>query len=52
VGKILKNRDTYFVRNLNRGVSRQELGLSLLEYWRLKLEMLLCPNRLEKPKSA
>ena len=52
VGKILKNRDMYFVRNLNRGVSRQELGMSLLEYWYLKLEMMICPSRVEKPKSA
>lgn len=52
VGKILKNRDMYFVRNLNRGVSRQDLGMSLLEYWYLKLEMMICPSRVEKSKSA
>ncbi len=48
VGKILKNKEMYYIRNLNRGVSRQKLGLSLASYIKLQAKILLCPSRLEQ----
>lgn len=45
VGKILKNKDMYIFRNLNRGASRQDLGLSLPVFWFYKLKGKFCPPR-------
>ena len=52
VSKILKNKEMYYVRNLSRGKSRDELGMGLFEYWRLRAKMTLCPSRAGKEKSA
>ncbi len=50
VAEILKNKDIYYARNLRRGLTRQELGLSFIYYLKIRLDMLLCPERLERPK--
>jgi choline-phosphate cytidylyltransferase len=50
VGKILKNKEMYYVRNLNRGIPRDQLGLGLLEYWKLKVELMFCPHRYDTMK--
>lgn len=51
VAKILKNKEMYYVRNLNRGVSRQKLGMSLVRYWKLKIQLMFCPHRFDHPKT-
>ena len=52
VGKILKNKELYYVRNLNRGIPRQELGLGLVEFLKLKVELFFCPHRHDQMKNA
>ena len=51
VAKILKNKEMYYVRNLRRGVSREKLGMSWVRYWKLKLQILVCPHRFDHPKN-
>ncbi len=41
----------YYVRNLNRGVSRDKLGLSLPRYISLKVQLLFCPHRFDHLKA-
>ena len=43
VGKILKNKEIYYIRNIKRGVSREKLGMSRVRYWYLKLKITFCP---------
>ena len=50
VAKILKDKNVYYIRNINRGVSRKKLGLSLTRYIYLQVRILLCPPRLEGQK--
>ena len=51
VAKILRNKEMYYIRNLNRGVSREKLGMSLIRYWKLKIQLMICPHRFDKPKN-
>ena len=51
VAKILKNKDMYYVRNLRRGVSRDKLGMSWFTFLKLKVELILCPQRFDHMKS-
>lgn len=50
VAKILRNKEMYYIRNLNRGVSREKLGMSLMRFWKLKIQLMICPHRFDKPK--
>lgn len=43
VGKILKNKENYYYRNMSRGASREELGLSMPVYWFYRFKKILCP---------
>jgi len=45
VSKILKNKEMYFIRNIKRGASSEELGMSLPHYWYIKLRIHFCPPR-------
>lgn len=52
VAKILKNKETYYIRNLKRGVPRSKLGMSLTRYIYLRLKLVFCPPRnLERKKA-
>ncbi|CAD8081109.1 unnamed protein product [Paramecium sonneborni] len=48
IGKILKDRHKYLKRNIERGMSRQELGMGLWEYYQLKYDWLFCQKRKRK----
>ena len=45
VGKILKNKERYYARNIKRGATKDELGLSFATFWFYKAKMILCPER-------
>ena len=45
MAKILKNKELYYERNIKRGVSKEELGLSYLSFWYYKVKVVLCPQR-------
>ena len=45
VGKILKNKEIYYYRNLSRGATRQDLGLSWPVYWFYVIKQKVCPAR-------
>ena len=45
VGKILKDKERYYFRNIKRGVTKEELGLSTLMFWYYKTKMVVCPER-------
>lgn len=49
VGKILRNKEMYYVRNMRRGVPREKLGMSIFRYWKLKAELIFCPSRFDHP---
>ena len=51
VARILRNKEMYYVRNMRRGVSREKLGMSFIRYWKLKVEMSICPTRFDHPKA-
>ena len=40
----------YYYRNLSRGASRQDLGLSLPVFWFYKLKGKFCPPRSHEKK--
>ncbi len=50
VGKILKNKEMYYYRNMNRGASRQDLGLSLPVFWFYQIKQKICPPRNQEKK--
>jgi choline-phosphate cytidylyltransferase len=50
VAKILRNKEMYYVRNLRRGVPRQKLGMGIFRYIKLKVQLVLCPDRFNHPK--
>ena len=45
VGKILRDKELYYYRNMSRGASREDLGLSLPMFWFYRLKKNLCPSR-------
>lgn len=51
VAKILRNKEMYYVRNLRRGVPRQKLGMGIFRFIKLKVQLLLCPDRFSHPKT-
>ena len=51
VAKILRNKEMYYVRNLRRGVPRQKLGMGIFRYCKLQIQLLLCPQRFDRPKN-
>jgi choline-phosphate cytidylyltransferase len=50
VAKILRNKEMYYVRNLRRGVPRQKLGMGIWRYMKLKVQLMLCPERFNHAK--
>ena len=50
ITRILKNRDYYFQRNLDRLIGREDMGLGILEYIGLKLKNL-CKRKRRKAKT-
>jgi choline-phosphate cytidylyltransferase len=52
INKILADREAYVNRNINRGYSRKELGLGLVEYYRFKatalVKKVLCARKKKK----
>ena len=47
VAKILKHKEMYYVRNLRRGVPRDQLGMGIFRFIKLKIELLFCPSRFD-----
>jgi choline-phosphate cytidylyltransferase len=45
VGKILKNKEIYYYRNISRGAGRKDLGLSWPIYMFYVVKQRLCPAR-------
>ena len=45
VGKILREKEQYYYRNMKRGATKEELGLSSFMFWFYKVKMALCPKR-------
>lgn len=45
VGKILKEKEQYYYRNMKRGATKEDLGLSSFMFWFYKVKMVLCPKR-------
>ena len=45
VAKILRDKEIYYYRNMNRGMGREEMGLSLAMYWFYRFKKNLCPSR-------
>ena len=50
VARILRNKEMYYVRNLRRGKSRQELGMGVFRYIKLKTQLFFCPHHFDNPK--
>ena len=45
VGKILREKEQYYYRNMKRGATKEDLGLSTVMFWFYKAKMVLCPKR-------
>ena len=45
VTKILKDKRLYYERNIKRGATRKEVGLSYPKYWYYYVKCRLCPYR-------
>ena len=51
INRVLKNRDYYFQRNLDRFIDREDMGLGILEYIGLKLKQM-CKRKQRRPKAT
>jgi choline-phosphate cytidylyltransferase len=48
VSKILRDKETYYYRNMDRGATKEQLGLSIGMFWFYKLKKIVCPPRRER----